>query len=70
MYRNKFLFNYLITYEYGGEPISNLINGSNQVFKDYNWIIFGFINIFDGIITPTEKKNETENYKKQFYPVM
>ena len=50
MYESKFLFNYLITYEYGGEPISNLINGSNQVFKDYNWIILGFINIFDGIL--------------------
>jgi hypothetical protein len=49
MYRNKFLFNYLITYEYGGEPISNLINKYNIV-SDYNWIIHGFINIFDGIL--------------------
>ena len=50
MYRNNFLFNYLITYEYGGEPISNLINGSSPFFPDYNWIILGFINIFDGIL--------------------
>ena len=50
MYESKFLFNYLITYEYGGEPISNLINGSYPFFTDYNWIILGFINIFDGIL--------------------
>ena len=50
MYESKFLFNYLITYEYGGEPISNLINGSDPFFTDYNWIILGFINIFDGIL--------------------
>jgi hypothetical protein len=50
MYRNNFLFNYLITYEYGGEPISNLINGPYPFFTDYNWIIHGFINIFDGIL--------------------
>ena len=49
MYRSRFLFNYLITYEYGGEPISNLIN-RNNFFTDYNWIILGFINIFDGIL--------------------
>ena len=49
MYRNNFLFNYLITYEYGGEPISNLINKHNIV-SNYNWIIRGFINIFDGIL--------------------
>ena len=50
MYRSSILFNYLITYEYGGEPISNLINGSYPFFSDYNWIIHGIINIFDGIL--------------------
>ena len=48
MYRNNFLFNYLITYEYGGEPISNF--RLYRAFSDYNWIIQGFINIFDGIL--------------------
>jgi len=47
MFRNRFLFNYLITYEYGGEPISNF--RLYRSFSDYNWIIHGFINIFDGI---------------------
>jgi len=47
MYRSKFLFNYLITYEYGGEPVSNF--RLYRAFPDYNWIIEGFINIFDGI---------------------
>lgn len=48
MYRSRFLFNYLITYEYGGQPIS--IFTLYRAFSDYNWIIQGFINIFDGII--------------------
>ena len=48
MYRSRFLFNYLITYEYGGEPIS--IFTLYRAFQDYNWIIRGFINIFDGIL--------------------
>jgi hypothetical protein len=48
MYRSRFLFNYLITYEYGGEPIS--IFTLLRSFSDYNWIIQGFINIFDGIL--------------------
>ena len=48
MYRSRFLFNYLITYEYGGKPIS--IFTLYRAFSDYNWIIEGFINIFDGIL--------------------
>lgn len=48
MYRSRFLFNYLITYEYGGQPIS--IFTLYRAFSDYNWIIHGFINIFDGIL--------------------
>jgi hypothetical protein len=48
MRRNRFLFNYLITYEYGGEPVSNF--RLYRAFPDYNWIIRGFINIFDGIL--------------------
>jgi hypothetical protein len=48
MYRSRFLFNYLITYEYGGEPIK--IFRLYRAFSNYNWIIQGFINIFDGIL--------------------
>jgi hypothetical protein len=48
MRRNKFLFNYLITYEYGGKSIR--IFTLYHSFPDYNWIIRGFINIFDGIL--------------------
>ena len=48
MYRSRFLFNYLIKYEYGGESIR--IFTIYPAFPDYNWIIRGFINIFDGIL--------------------
>ena len=46
---SKFLFNYLITYKYGGMPVINLINTYTDI-SNYNWIILGIINIFDGIL--------------------
>ncbi len=52
------------------------IFGMNSIYFTI-WEMMGyeeFVKNFYGthryIITPTEKKNETKNYKKQFYPVM